>query len=128
MAKILTFKLKLGEEAERLLNAVADNNIPAYFTKMVGREVDRLWHIERSKPKGKEPRPIGRPPLSEQAKRAKEITSQLSGILGRLKTFYGAEYPARLRTLEEAVATASAQEDVVALSAILNEQAWTKRG
>jgi hypothetical protein len=69
-------EVELSERAELFLGP----NHAEALAKLAEREAWRLWHIERSKPKERPVRPVGRPRLSPQVKKARELAAWIGGV------------------------------------------------
>lgn len=109
----------LGETAEQI-----QRNAQAALE----RELVRLGHIERSKPKPKvEPRPVGRPPISSTERQLRELTHYLDGVYGKLRLLYADAYDAIYKEQEAQYRQMVENKDVVGLALFVKEQPWQKR-
>jgi hypothetical protein len=91
------------------------------------KEALRLWHIERSKPRERDPKPLGRPRKSQQDKAVEELAEVLTSIYLKLQAVYGTGFDTTFGTQMEHLRTAVANKDFEALQEMLRLKPWTKR-
>jgi hypothetical protein len=117
-------EVELSERAEQFLGP----NQAQTLARLAEKEALRLWHIERSKPKERAVRPVGRPRLSPQVKKAREIADWLGRVYITLQErfskagfeeMHGEDY-ARLRK-------ATAEDDLDTLLGFEKEKPWQKK-
>lgn len=121
-------QITLSQFAEEVFEKAGINDLPGYLTLLIEREAKRLWHIQRCKPKElKEPKPLGRPGLSVEAKRVRELGDTLKGIYLNLKQFYGPEYEDNFGEQERLLEDAIGRNDLGFLNQMLTQQPWIKR-
>lgn len=101
----MKIEVEISEKGERFLGP----NYSEKVAKLAEKEAQRLWHIERCKPKTRPVRPLGRPPLAPEVRKAREIARIVGGVYIDLRRTLGNEAFERLhgadyRKLTEAIA------------------------
>src|SRR5271169_193372 len=72
----MKIEVELSERAEQFLGPKHSETL----AKLAENEAQRLWYIERCKPKERPVRPVGRPRLTPETKKAREIAE----VIGRV--------------------------------------------
>lgn len=122
----LEFSPEIGEvlkkEALRL-----GTTVDVLLEALVGTEVSRLKHIERSMPKERTQRPVGRPPMSIKAKQVKAYGETLRGIYLKRREALGEEFEKVLGEQVAKLEKAITEEDLNTLLWFMQTQPWTKK-
>lgn len=72
----MKIEIELSARAERFLGSKHSETL----ANLAEKEAQRLWYIERCKPKERPVRPVGRPRLTPETKKAREIAE----VIGRV--------------------------------------------
>lgn len=121
----MSIEVQLDEFGEKVLRDSGVKDLQQFTQDLLLREVMRRWHILRSRPKDKLPSPVGRPPLSPEIKRVRELAETLSSVYLKLREFYGEEdfqryFGAQYSALEAAIAAS----DLPTLVEMTEKQPW----
>jgi hypothetical protein len=117
-----------GEELLKAAAEAAGVSMEQYVQSLVRREIIRLGHIERSKPRVlKAETGAGRPPLPPEVKQCREISKHLKDVFLGLQEFYGAEYVQLFGKLDDKLTQAIAENDLHTLLWFQTEQPWVRR-
>lgn len=114
-------EIEISELAEQMLG----DNLKSKIEQLVVNEAMRLWHIERSKPKEKQP--VGRPRQSDNEKMVRALGLTLRGIYKRLKELYGPDFEKAFGEQERVLETAIEDGDLDSLIKINTDQPWVRR-
>lgn len=126
------FRYSFTQEEWRLLEESAkrqNERVGVLIWQLIASEITRLAHIERSRPRAKTSRPVGRPPLGADGLKINHLATTLTKIFKRLRqTVTVKEYNRRFVPMEDAwrylVATRQAEQ----LQRWYESQPWTKEG
>jgi hypothetical protein len=117
----------ISEEFAELIGRNSELEPAAYAQTVLDKEAKRLFHVERSKPKTREAKPIGRPSISPRQKKVKELAELLRGVYQKKKEFYGVEYEGLYKAQETALEEAIAEESLEKLQLFIDTQPWVLR-
>jgi hypothetical protein len=115
-----------GEELLEAAAGDAGTNVQAYIQALVTKEITRLYHIERSRPR--ERKPVGRPALGVEQKQVRELGRDLLGVYLKLRELHGADYEAAFGAQQREVEAAMESGDLETLMFYHAEQPWVRRG
>ena len=93
----------------------------------IEREAERLWHIARSKPKERDRKPLGRPPLSMDERRFRELSELLLSVYQKRMEQLGEEFEPTLGPGYQELRNAIDAHDLATLVRIEQEKPWQKR-
>jgi hypothetical protein len=116
-----------GEELLHEAAASGGLSVAQYVQALVNREIARLGHIRRSRPKARTEAVVGRPPLPAEVKQCREISKHLKDVFLGLQEFYGAEYVELFGELDDKLTQAIAENDLDTLLWFQTEQPWVRR-
>lgn len=124
------YRISLTDDEEFLLGNEArarSVDLTSLLSSIVTAEARRLWHIERCKPKPREQaRPVGRPPLSAEAKECRHLGATLRDVYSKLRAHYGSEYPPALQAQEEELEKAIVSNDITTLRKFQENTPWIR--
>lgn len=121
----MEFKIQIPNERVYLLG----EDPSASLQTLAEREITRLWHVERSKPRGYAPGKPGRPRAGADAKALKLLAAEVLPIYDKLKTMYGEKDFNRIYGHQYTqVVDMIEDKDLEGLRQWLSAQPWTKRG
>lgn len=120
----MKIELDLTDAQLETLKDSGVENLTAYFQLLIDREVDRLWHIWRSRPKDKLLRNVGRPKASPEDKKIAELADLLKGVYFKLQDFYGMDFPQHLAEQYQELEKAIEGRDLKKLQWFMEVQPW----
>ena len=120
----MKIEIELSQKAEQFLGP----NHSETLVKLAEKEAQRLWYIERCKPKERPVRPVGRPRLTPEAKKAREIAQVIGRVYVELRGQVGNEAFERrhgddYRRLREAIA----KDDLDVLQGFERDVPWQNK-
>jgi hypothetical protein len=83
----MKLEIELSELAEHMFGEEPARKVQ----DVVEREAQRLWHIERSKPKPKDLKPAGRPRMTQEERELRELAARLRSVFQKRRVFLGEE-------------------------------------
>jgi len=105
----------------------AGQTLDQYVQGLIAQHCIKLAHIERCQPKPREPRPIGRPPLSAEERSLRELAGFLNTVYAKLKVLHGPEYEELFGAQERQYLQLAENKDFNSLNLFAREQPWQKR-